>query len=123
MWVIGIGHSLAAGTSVPPDIPGALDARIGSDSADLGGRDSLVLAVIPFPHILRHLDPGAALLATRLTRAVRSPRQVPRNTQIHQLECPLGTFSRRHVSAMRFFTAGQLLTNNPMVRYASGGEA
>lgn len=71
----GRGNSLAARTSIAPDIPGAWNPLLSADLADLGARDALVVAVVPFADVFGDLDRGLADEAGACVIAVCFPRQ------------------------------------------------
>ena len=68
---------LASRTAIPPDIPGTLVALLRPALANLGARDSLVFAIVPFANILGDLDVRGTLRYT-WSRAQGIAVSVPR---------------------------------------------
>lgn len=87
------GNSLATGTAIPPDIPGAFKPLFGPLLANLGARDALVVAVVPFADVLGDLYLGATFEPVTGCVPVGLPGECARNAQVQELKSPLGALA------------------------------
>jgi hypothetical protein len=90
-------RALAAGAAILPDVPGAGDALVGPELADVGAGDALVVAVVPLADVLGDLDGGAAAQPGAGLVAVGLPGQVA-DAEVEQLKGALRALARGDVA-------------------------
>lgn len=90
---------LAARATVPPDIPRSFSALL-SPLFDRSTRQTLVVAVVPFPNVFRDLYLGVGTDIQLLHLLLVLPWQPVPTADVQEFEGSLGTFPRRHVSGV-----------------------
>lgn len=95
-------YSLATRAAITPDVPVLGQALLLADATDLGGRDALVVAVVPLANVLGDLDTGVALGSVALYLAMLLPGELVGEAEVQELKCALGTLARRNVAGDGF---------------------
>lgn len=91
-------------TPIPPNIPRLLPARPPL-LRNLLARDPLVIAILPLPHALAHLDPGRAFMLPPIIPVFPIPPLHPRQRQfqVQQFQRPLRPPARRDIDVREVF--------------------
>lgn len=103
MFMIQAGrqNSLSARTPVSPYIPISGESLVFAQGADVRARDALIVTIVPFADILSDLHAGLAVESCRLgLYTPLFPRQRILDSEVEELEGPLGSLSRRYVSVL-----------------------
>jgi hypothetical protein len=92
---------LSSGAAISPDIPGRIKPLLLPQPSDIGRRDALVIAIIPFPDVFGDLNLSLAFQTVLCTGAMGIPGQLLLQSEVEQLKGPLGSLARRNITVAR----------------------